>query len=493
MTGAALLILTSRAFCFSGNVEDISGRKYFPTVKDALQEAKESIFMVMYVARVNPHDKNSRVYQLIQELINAHERGVKVRVILDQNVGLPQERDGDEWAIEGKNAWTFKMAKEAGIDVAYDDPVKQAHAKAIVIDSEYVILGSANWTEAALNQNFETNALIKSKELAAEFLKSFEEIEVVERAGAETDVLKPPVFVSWEFLSNAKLAGNIVTRHDERSLDLYLLLLRDFDNNPEGIIELDYKKTAVSLGIHDKMSREAYRRQIIKTARKLEKRYGLIKFEPAHGKAATITLLSYDEPQKPYSLPKSRYFQVPASYWEYGWDRKLSMRAKFCYLVNLAYVRISNAKPWWHASRETLSESLNVSPWLISKGMQELTQLNIIDVEYPPLDVENMEDRLAKSYKVRGLYDPAWLEAEWDRLETLYGKAPLRKARKYARIIYEDNDTQIIEDIILKMSTYGEGRVAKAFSKISKKAPDNPKRSYKYVVGILQSEANEAQ
>ncbi len=39
------------------------------------------------------------------------------------------------------------------------------------------------------------------------------------------------------------------------------------------------------------------------------------------------------------------------------------------------------------------------------------------------------------------------------------------------------------------MEIYGESEVATAFGKISYRAADNPKRSYRYVVGILQNEA----
>jgi cardiolipin synthase len=453
LTFAVLLTITAGAFSsyaetlsvlkdgsYPAKVKDISDRKYFPEVKQALSEAKESIFMVMFVVGLRPYDKTSKVYQLVDELVKAHQRGVKVTVILDQNIDFVDRNTDDEWQVEGKNAWCFKVLKDAGVTVWYDSPTKYTHSKVIVIDEETVITGSANWTQTALSRSFESNSLIKSKELAAEFLKRFREIEIDKKASNLPVYLEVPVPVSWKFMEKPNLAGEMMSRHDERSLDLYLLLLKDFDGNPEAKIILDYDKTAESLGIYEKMSRLRYREQILRSLRKLESRYNLIRVKSEYAKDAQITLLSYDNPNKVYSYPREWYFQVPAVYWTYGWDKKLPMRARFCYLINLAYAGVSDAKPWWCADVESLSKRFNVKKRMISQGMQELRRLNLIDVEYPPLGKEGPLYPLAKSYKVLRLYDPAWLEGEWDRLELLYGKNNLKKARDFARIVYEEND-----------------------------------------------------
>ena len=223
--------------------------------------------------------------------------------------------------------------------------------------------------------------------------------------------------------------------HDERAFDLYLLFLKDFDGNNEAKITLDYEKIAKSLGLYGKMDRTGYRRQITRTARVLEKKYNLIKFSPQYGKDALIYLLDYDNLGKAYAYPDKWYFEIPSSYWEYGWDKKLPMRAKFCWLINLAYVNISDTKPWWFSSRDVLSKRFNVGVWMISKGMQELRKLNLIDAEYSPIDSKNPENRSAKSYKVLPLYDPEWLEKEWDKLILKYEEGMVQEARVLAEVV----------------------------------------------------------
>ena len=472
---------------YKAEVKDISGREYYPAVKEALQGSKESIYVVMYQVSLHPYDKTTKVYKLIEELIRAKERGVELKVILDQNIDFVTGQDTYKWVAKGKNAWCFKVLKEAGIDVEYDNLTTYTHAKAIVIDNEIVIIGSSNWSESAFTKNAETNVLIRSKDLASELLRYFKTIKIDKEATSAIPVQEDGVFLSWQFLENPNLAGRMLTRQSERVFDLYLLLLREFDGNPEGKIVLGYDKIAASLGLYDTMTRIAYRRQIIKSLRKLEQDYKLIKFEPEYNKNAAITLLSYDNPEKTYSMPKGWYFQIPDNYWEYGWDKQLSHRAKFCYLINLAYVNISNSKPWWFSSLDVLAERFNVSEWVISKGMGELRSLNLIEVAYDTPKEGDYKGLLAKSYKTLPLYDPEWLETEWDRLELLYGAKKLNKAREYAEIVFKENDPKVVEEIITLMDSLGEEQVKKAFAIVEKKSVGNSKRCYAYVKGILRN------
>jgi hypothetical protein len=486
LVNLALFVFAGRLFCYEGEIEDISGSKYFPAVKEAITEARESIYMVMFKVGLRPYDESSSVYKLVEELVNAHKRGVEVAVILDQNIPFIGKEHIDDWEIEGKNAWCYKRLKESGINVGYDDAVNYTHAKTLVIDKEIIILGSANWTESALHRNFETNVLIKSKDLAQELLEQFEKIKI-EEPGKDTKDIKPPIPLSWEFLEDPKLAGAMMTKHDERAFDLYLLLLRDFDGNKEGVITLDYDKMAKSLGLSQDLDRTGYRRQIIRSSKTLENKYNLIEFKPQYAENAVIRLKDYDSPDKAYSYPDEWYFEIPANYWEYGWDRKLSMRAKFCYLILLAYAGISDAKPWWFASRDVLSKRFNVGIWMISKGMQELRKWNLIDVAYDELGQDPGKGRLAKSYKALPLYDPEELEKEWDSLILKYGGEKVQEARTLAEIVFEENAPAIVEDIIKEIDRLGINKVKEAFDIIAKKNIDNPKRCYQYVKGILRN------
>ena len=141
--------------------------------------------------------------------------------------------------------------------------------------------------------------------------------------------------------------------------------------------------------------------------------------------------------------------------------------------------------PWWYSSREVLSKRFNTSNYSISAGMGELRRLNLIDVAYGIPEGDDYGHRMAKSYKLLPLYDPKWLESEWERLKQAYGETQLSKARAYAEIVFRENDPQDVEEIIIAMRVQGEKIVEEAFAIVAKKNIDNPKRNYAYVRGII--------
>lgn len=116
---------------------------------------------------------------LVNDLVEAHKRGVKVKVILDRNIkfgkhGLVTE----DYYVEEKNKCVFELLKNAGIEVYYDSKNITTHAKAIVVDGSITIVGSDNWTESALNKNNETAVVIRSPEVAAKFQEYFKTIGI---------------------------------------------------------------------------------------------------------------------------------------------------------------------------------------------------------------------------------------------------------------------------------------------------------------------------
>ena len=97
------------------------------------------------------------------DLINAHRRGVRVRIIVD--------------ATSAKNGYTkHELLRVVGIPLKVENWGGKMHAKAAVIDGEFLILGSMNWTSAGDNANDENTLILRSQRLAAEYLVWFEHL-----------------------------------------------------------------------------------------------------------------------------------------------------------------------------------------------------------------------------------------------------------------------------------------------------------------------------
>ncbi len=476
---------------YQASVEDLSGNKYFHKVKDALKNAKSSIFMVMYFTNFDPKDKKSPVSQLVEELLNAHKRGVKVKMILDQNINFPAWEGGQgEWEKEEKNDPLFVYLKKQGIEVYYDNLYTVTHSKAIVIDEEIVILGSANWTDSSLRKNQEASCLIRSKGLAKEILEDFSKIAVDYEASILDEERNPPLRLKSDFLKDPSLAPRMLTARDEIAFDMYLLLLRMFNGNPQANIEIDYKILRPALGIDEKLSYASARDKMKQALRRLEEEYRLISRKKRFFMNTVVTLLSYPD-KIPYFPPQEKYCAIPDEYWSYGWNKTLSFPEKYCYLINLCESGSSRGRLWSNYFIG-LTKKYNISRNTLLRGMQGLRRLNIIEMEYSIYSLEEgVIKRAPLRFRLLGLYSPQVLDKEKARLSKLYGSERFKKAANYAEIVYKGNDIQVIEDIIEKMDEYGIDEVDRAFQIVSQKSAGNPIRSYKYVVGILQKEAGE--
>ncbi|MBU2063998.1 MAG: hypothetical protein KKF93_06370, partial [Candidatus Omnitrophica bacterium] len=223
----AVFGITAGAFPFYADVQDVSGPKYFPAVKQAISNAEQSINIAMFLMEIPERKVGSKVQQLVSELIKAHERGVKVEVILDQNVDFVNQRHESDWLGKVRSFRAYKQLKEAGIAVHYDEISTYTHAKAIVIDEKIVILGSTNWTQTSLERSIETDVLINSEEAAKSYLEYFKAIQIDDSIEKYIEFAKEGIAINLQFMQVSKLAPEMMKQHDERSFDLYLFLLKE--------------------------------------------------------------------------------------------------------------------------------------------------------------------------------------------------------------------------------------------------------------------------
>lgn len=148
---------------------------YYPQVHQALTTAKKSILCVMYIADINPKYNRGWEYNLVNDLINAHRRGVNVAVIFDQNI-MFWETGKKQKKMERKSSEAYELLKRNGVPVYYDSIDRVTHSKILVIDDYITIVGSTNWTYSALRKNHEASVLIKSRSVAEAFLEKLKTI-----------------------------------------------------------------------------------------------------------------------------------------------------------------------------------------------------------------------------------------------------------------------------------------------------------------------------
>ena len=199
---AFLLLSPSPALAYRGEIEPIELRKYFETLKREIDAARSSVTACVYLFSISLNVADSPTTELADALIQAHKRGLRVEVILDQNIDFTE---GFARSMEAKNLSAYEYLKANGVDVWFDSAGLYTHSKVAVIDGETVILGSGNWTKASFQRNMETNVLLRSKESAREFLDQLSRIP--RQSLPESNV--PTVDIPLEFMTGEAFLGRL--------------------------------------------------------------------------------------------------------------------------------------------------------------------------------------------------------------------------------------------------------------------------------------------
>ncbi len=155
------------------DVQPINNRDYLSRALALIDGAQQHIRVTMYLAQRYGNYADSPSNRLLGALANAQARGVDVEVILERSK-QDDERSRD---LNTKNADALKFLSDAGVKVFQDSPAITTHAKVLVVDARYTIIGSTNWTYAALVRNNEAAVLIDSPSVAKVYEEMFEEIK----------------------------------------------------------------------------------------------------------------------------------------------------------------------------------------------------------------------------------------------------------------------------------------------------------------------------
>jgi hypothetical protein len=457
-------------FSETAQVEAVPPRDYFATTQRELAKAKKSITVCMYLFTLRPNHSTSRVFQLAESLKKAHDAGVRVEVILDQNINFSEGENRASDLSEGKNAPAYTFLKAQGIPVTYDDAATYTHSKAVVIDEETVIAGSTNWSESALTRNQEINFLIRSKEIAREVLAI---LRAIPRRDPLPNFEISAVEIPGSFLEDESLLGRMTAQNDERAFDTYLYLIKQSSQS----FSMNYEDLAQSLGLAQ-TDRKSYRKQINKVLDKLQHRYGLIDVQTVFNQDAKIKRRAFDS---------KRTVKMPVAYWAFGWNHRLTFAGKTAFLISQFESEVSTRRPRWSAAQKTLSRRYGVSSGFIRQGIMDLRRQNLVEVDYAPFTSNAVLPRRPNIYTPNPLYDPQDLDNKRADLKMKHGPEKFARAQSAAAVVYEDSDINGIKELIDLETQYGPAKVNAAVKLLGKKSPDNPARTMGYLIGTIRN------
>jgi len=149
-----------------GLLELLPDQKYFEVVSKLIASANKSVHVIMFAMKYDPREsaETDPANALIELLASARRRGLDVRVVVDD-------------VTKQSYPETIEFLKSRNVPVRLDPKAGvTTHAKVVIVDGEWVVIGSHNWTESALKENHEYSVLIRSSEIAARVEDYFEEL-----------------------------------------------------------------------------------------------------------------------------------------------------------------------------------------------------------------------------------------------------------------------------------------------------------------------------
>lgn len=126
-------------------------KTYESGIKKLVQNANKYIYIpIFYLTHKD----------LTDELLKAYKRGVEIKIILD--------------ASAARNKYSMhKLLRENGINVKVENFGGKMHAKSMIIDDEYFVSGSMNFTKAGEQKNDENTIIVKNTKLAKQYKSYF--------------------------------------------------------------------------------------------------------------------------------------------------------------------------------------------------------------------------------------------------------------------------------------------------------------------------------
>lgn len=133
------------------------GREYPDQVIESVKNSLTSIKILMYDWRWYSHQPGARIQKLNHEIIQASNRGVEVKAILN-------------------NASILNILKSNGIDAIITNASRTMHIKLVLIDEKVLFIGSHNFSINGFELNHEMSLKLEDQEIISRCNKFFDNL-----------------------------------------------------------------------------------------------------------------------------------------------------------------------------------------------------------------------------------------------------------------------------------------------------------------------------
>lgn len=265
-------------------VADASDRAYESSAIWLIDGAQRSVVLSLYLLR-DSDDLRHPVSRLIQDLVEARQRGVEVTVYL--NTKFYDEEPQVSLQTPG-----LRRLADAGVRLVARPAQRLFHEKLLIVDERYILEGSSNWTVGALRVNGESNTLMDAPALARTKLVRLQAWSQPWDAPQHPQARSPaiPIAIPTAWLARDGALTQLVAGQDDRAFKTLLLLVWEAAGQGTSEFFIELEGLGRDLGMPAVWDASTTRRQVIKVLRTLTDEAHALDVRFAFGRDAWVTL-----------------------------------------------------------------------------------------------------------------------------------------------------------------------------------------------------------
>ena len=152
----------------SGQPQDLfllTGSSWAPSMCAAISNAKKSVLLVQYSVSSRWGNHANDQYNVYRELLAAPTRGVRCSALLAEHRRTASTKRFNRYAGVAmlESGWSVHGVSSSNL----------LHAKILIIDSSFIIIGSHNITRTASIENIETSLAMTGEDFCKPFIEFF--------------------------------------------------------------------------------------------------------------------------------------------------------------------------------------------------------------------------------------------------------------------------------------------------------------------------------
>ncbi len=461
---------------YPSSVEDLSDRNYFIRLRQLIAYSKNTIDVAISTMAVSDIP-NDPVATLLEDLILATKRGVRVRFFLNTFSGSTFE---SSIFLREDKLQTLRSHK---IEIHFVHPRYRYMDQLVIFDREWVLDGGLPWTAAALNEALGSATLSYSMILADQKRVRLELLPLWDVQMAKEERRDGRLAVPFFLLKEMRHFPAMAKVDDGDSMKIYLAILRLFYLAHQDPLRVNFEELGHQIPAASTIDRGALIFQVVQSLRRLEKEYELITLVKEEAERSEIRLL----------LPENRapLVGVPHAFFDEHYAKELSPEAIYTYLIILYRLQMSGESPVWLGSERNIEQDFPLTQENFRFGMRELKRQNLIETFPFRLSFGKGyegEETLEARYLINPI--PALSERlrTWNRMHEEFGRDEFLKARELADLLGEPEDPKVVSAYIEFLKKYPEEHVRSLTQHVAVLTPRSTPALLDYLSMLLHNE-----